>query len=311
MHYTLAGCIQYHIYILRYLCIIYFLLYVTEDTLVGNIMDYVRGNSPVNRTDNNDDVILLHMPVTMEELSQMNTLYPNNGNASFYYNSSRYEEWTNLTMNLDLSVLHKFQSNLRVSHKAFLGLLLIYSVFMLVGGAGNSVVLAAFVRNPSFRTARNIFLLNLAVADLLLCLLTMPLTLLEVVTQHWPLGGVACRAAGTLQAAAVFASTLTIVAIALDRYIVSTNVVLCVALDRYIVSTHVMLCVGLDRYIVSTHVVLCVALNRYIVSTHVMLCVGLDRYIVVCTVVETYSIQKGFKIELDIKTVFNVCHVIT
>ena len=44
---------------------------------------------------------------------------------------------------------------------------------------------AAVVRNPSMRTARNVFIVNLAVSDLMLCLITMPLTLVEILYQAW------------------------------------------------------------------------------------------------------------------------------
>ena len=136
-------------------------------------------------------------------------------------NMSEIEELMNLSMKLDISVMHRFQNNIRVSYVSLACLVLTYTVFMILGGVGNCLVVAAVIRNSSLRTARNLFPLNLALSDLLLCVLTMPLTLLEIVTQHWPLSASACKAAGTLQATAVFASTLSIVAIALDRYMVS------------------------------------------------------------------------------------------
>jgi len=48
----------------------------------------------------------------------------------------------------------------------------------------------------------------------------MPLTLIELLNDHWPLGDsvLSCKAAGGLQAVSVFVSTITITVIALDRY---------------------------------------------------------------------------------------------
>jgi len=48
----------------------------------------------------------------------------------------------------------------------------------------------------------------------------MPLTLIELLNDHWPLGDsvMSCKAAGGLQAVSVFVSTITITVIALDRY---------------------------------------------------------------------------------------------
>ena len=141
--------------------------------------------------------------------------------ANFSSNFSEIEHLANLSDRLDISVVDKFQKNIRISYTSLTSLLLTYAVFMLLGGVGNGLVIAAVIRNSTLRTARNMFLLNLALSDLLLCVLTMPLTILEIVTQHWPLSEVACKAAGTLQGSTVFASTLSIVAIALDRHMVS------------------------------------------------------------------------------------------
>ncbi len=41
------------------------------------------------------------------------------------------------------------------------------------------------VRNSAMRTARNVFIVNLAVSDLMLCLITMPLTLVEILYMTW------------------------------------------------------------------------------------------------------------------------------
>ena len=37
-------------------------------------------------------------------------------------------------------------------------------------------------------TARNIFIANLAISDLLLCLFTMPLAMMDIITKFWVLG---------------------------------------------------------------------------------------------------------------------------
>lgn len=66
-------------------------------------------------------------------------------------------------------------------------------------------------------------------ADLVLCLVTMPLTLVEILTKFWPLGkySVLCKMIGTLQATTIFVSTISITSIALDRYQVSVYMSTC------------------------------------------------------------------------------------
>ena len=63
-------------------------------------------------------------------------------------------------------------------------------------------------------------MINLSVSDLLLCLVTMPLTFMELVSFSWPLGNYPflCKLAGSMEGISVYCSTLTIASIAVDRY---------------------------------------------------------------------------------------------
>lgn len=137
-------------------------------------------------------------------------------NLSWLFNVS-----DNLNINIDL--INKFQRNRRVDDGAYYALIAMYSVLIVLGSTGNSMVVAAVIRQPAMRTARNVFIINLAISDLLLCLVTMPLTLVELLSQYWPLGNqpFLCKLVGTLQATSIFVSTISITAIALDRYQVS------------------------------------------------------------------------------------------
>lgn len=85
--------------------------------------------------------------------------------------------------------------------------------------------IVAVIRKPAMRTPRNLFIVNLAVSDLLLCTVVMPLTLIEIITKYFPFGNnvLICKIVGPLQATSIFVSTISITAIALDRYQVSVN----------------------------------------------------------------------------------------
>ncbi|KAF4528607.1 hypothetical protein B566_EDAN009211 [Ephemera danica] len=122
---------------------------------------------------------------------------------------------------LDPEILNKYAANRNVeSPVAFYGLIFAYVILIILGACGNGLVVCAVARKPAMRTARNLFIVNLAVSDMLLCLITMPLTLMEILTVYWPLGSqdFICKMLGTLQATSIFVSTISITAIALDRY---------------------------------------------------------------------------------------------
>ena len=125
-----------------------------------------------------------------------------------------------LNATIDQNILEEFSRNRVIEDPAFSILIFLYSILIILGATGNSLVVCAVARKPAMRTARNMFIVNLAVSDLLLCLITMPLTLMEILTKYWPLGRYPfmCKMLGTLQATSIFVSTISITAIALDRY---------------------------------------------------------------------------------------------
>ena len=66
-------------------------------------------------------------------------------------------------------------------HSATITVLLIiaYGIILIVGVVGNSLVVGVVLRSPRMRTVTNLFILNLAVADLLVILFCLPPTLLS------------------------------------------------------------------------------------------------------------------------------------
>ena len=141
------------------------------------------------------------------------------GNRSALDDNSSDEEL------LDLSVFLRFASNRRVNDTAYYSLICAYSLLIIMGAAGNLLVVYAVVRQPAMRTVRNVFIINLAVSDLLLCVVTMPLTLMEVLSNTWQLGNTPflCQMVGGMQAVSIFVSTMSIAAIAVDRYQLIVN----------------------------------------------------------------------------------------
>uniref|UniRef100_A0A8D2LYQ6 Neuropeptide FF receptor 2 n=1 Tax=Varanus komodoensis TaxID=61221 RepID=A0A8D2LYQ6_VARKO len=83
---------------------------------------------------------------------------------------------------------------------------------------GNGVVCFIILRNKHMRTVTNLFILNLAVSDLLVGIFCMPTTLLDSIISGWPFGNIVCKMNGMVQGISVSASVFTLVAIAVDRF---------------------------------------------------------------------------------------------
>ncbi|THD26089.1 G protein coupled receptor [Fasciola hepatica] len=119
-------------------------------------------------------------------------------------------------LQIELSRLHRH--NLLSLHELIL-LIAVYTAMIVFGSCGSLLVIYVVIRQPRIRTPRNLFIVNLALSDLILCLFTQPFNLLRTLYWHydWTLGQVMCKAVAMAQAANIFVSTISIIAIALDR----------------------------------------------------------------------------------------------
>ncbi|XP_010223131.1 PREDICTED: neuropeptide FF receptor 2 [Tinamus guttatus] len=93
-----------------------------------------------------------------------------------------------------------------------------YLLIFLLCMVGNSVVCFIILKSKHMRTVTNLFILNLAVSDLLVGIFCMPTTLLDNIIAGWPFGSMVCKMSGMVQGISVSASVFTLVAIAVDRF---------------------------------------------------------------------------------------------
>ncbi|XP_041839730.1 neuropeptide Y receptor type 2 [Melanotaenia boesemani] len=97
-------------------------------------------------------------------------------------------------------------------------LILAYSTIILFGVTGNSLVIYVVYKFKNLRTVTNFFIVNLAVADLLVNTLCLPFTLVYTLYDGWMFGQILCFMLPFAQGMAVHVSTITLNIIALDRH---------------------------------------------------------------------------------------------
>uniref|UniRef100_A0A8C9VZM0 Atypical chemokine receptor 4b n=1 Tax=Scleropages formosus TaxID=113540 RepID=A0A8C9VZM0_SCLFO len=93
----------------------------------------------------------------------------------------------------------------------------IYALALVVGLAGNSLVVAVYVHYKKLRTMTDVHILNLAAADLLL-LLTLPFWAADAV-HGWELGEAMCKLTSAMYAINFGCGMLFLACISVDRYL--------------------------------------------------------------------------------------------
>ncbi|XP_010287027.1 PREDICTED: neuropeptide FF receptor 1 [Phaethon lepturus] len=96
--------------------------------------------------------------------------------------------------------------------------ILAYTFIFLMCMIGNILVCVIVVKNRQMRTVTNMFILNLAISDLLVGIFCMPTTLVDNLITGWPFDNTMCKMSGLVQGMSVSASVFTLVAIAVERF---------------------------------------------------------------------------------------------
>lgn len=95
-----------------------------------------------------------------------------------------------------------------------------YLTIFMLGVFGNCLVCHVVFRNKHMQNVTNYFITNLALADILLCVLAVPFTPLYTFMGEWMFGRLLCHVVPMAQGTSVYVSTLTLMSIAIDRFFV-------------------------------------------------------------------------------------------
>ncbi|CAB3250765.1 unnamed protein product [Arctia plantaginis] len=96
---------------------------------------------------------------------------------------------------------------------------MIFAIMLLLAVVGNTLVIWIVLAHRRMRTVTNCFLVNLAMADLLMATLNGAPNFIFLVTADWPFGAITCTASNFTANLTVSAGVFTLVAITVDRYV--------------------------------------------------------------------------------------------
>lgn len=94
----------------------------------------------------------------------------------------------------------------------------IYSTLIISGVFSNFLISGIIITSTRICSPRYPYVINLNVADLILCLFCIPFTMVTLIRRRWILGEVLCKLVPFVQGSTVFLSSATVTVIALDRH---------------------------------------------------------------------------------------------
>ena len=94
-----------------------------------------------------------------------------------------------------------------------------YATVIILGALLNILVVATVIKTKQLWTTTNIFIANLATADIFVCIFDLPLSLYQAFTSNWIFGRALCHTIHMTFGVVVYTSTWTLTMIAVDRFI--------------------------------------------------------------------------------------------
>ncbi|XP_040196093.1 probable G-protein coupled receptor 83 [Rana temporaria] len=181
-------------------------------------MLFIRGQSWSDMVSHLLWLILLgfsSMPTPSESLNFNNSLKASiqlaNSSSLFSWNNYSLADWQNFIENRRYGT-----ESQNPMVKALL--IVAYSFIIVFSLFGNVLVCHVVIKNKRMHSATSLFIVNLAVADILITLLNTPFTLARFVNSTWMFGKGMCHVSRFAQYCSLHVSALTLTAIAVDRH---------------------------------------------------------------------------------------------
>lgn len=134
-------------------------------------------------------------------------------------------------------------------------LTVVYSVIDVVGLIGNSLVIYVVLRFAKMKTVTNVYLVNLAIADLIF-LLGIPFVIVGAQLSTWPFGNATCKLYMTTATVSQFTSSISLIVMSFDRYMVFCQPLLSLRRRTRTLAAGICTCVWTTSFIMTLPVIL-------------------------------------------------------
>uniref|UniRef100_G3VAQ8 C-C motif chemokine receptor 1 n=2 Tax=Sarcophilus harrisii TaxID=9305 RepID=G3VAQ8_SARHA len=140
---------------------------------------------------------------------------------------------TTLEFNYDYAASPCYKHDIKNLTAKFVPFL--YLMVFIIGLLGNSTVVLILTKYKRLKTMTNIYLLNLAISDLLF-LITLPFWIHYDLQKHWVLGDAMCKLLSGLYYVGLYSEIFFIVLLTIDRYLAIVHAVFAIRIRKVVPS---------------------------------------------------------------------------
>nr|XP_036216502.1 RYamide receptor isoform X1 [Bactrocera oleae] len=169
------------------------------------------------RTETQLTIVLTTTPASADGFTTMNTL-----SAATTLSASTMSTTVSMHRGGSVDVRYEVEHKDDLINDPYVQIVfcIIYTTVFVLGIFGNALVCYVVLRNRAMHSVTNYFITNLAISDILLCVLAVPFTPLYTFMGRWIFGAAMCHMVSYAQGCSIYLSTFTLTAIAVDRVFV-------------------------------------------------------------------------------------------
>ncbi|CAO2623631.1 G-protein coupled receptor 83 [Lemmus lemmus] len=140
-------------------------------------------------------------PIEDQNCSDTN-LNATNSTSEWEWPSESFRKWLGNNVNIIAKIVLSFA----------------YVIIIMISLFGNYLVCQVFLKHKEIKKSTGLLIFNLAVSDILIILLNSPFAMTRFLTGQWVFGRVVCHVSRFAQYCSLHVSTLTLMAVAMDRH---------------------------------------------------------------------------------------------
>ncbi|KAK3612587.1 hypothetical protein CHS0354_042089 [Potamilus streckersoni] len=106
-----------------------------------------------------------------------------------------------------------------ITEPSFIPMVVVYSLAFLVGTVGNLIVICTILKDYKQRTNTTMFLVSLAVSDILFLSVCVPYETTRHFTVEWNLGNIFCKFSGFIEMMTALLTVLNLSVVSVERYV--------------------------------------------------------------------------------------------
>ena len=163
-------------------------------------------------------IIIIQTMKISGELNLSTMPYSNIASTAQYHDISNVSCTTNTMSNITSSLpAHGLPDEMKFSERNIITIFL-YGIFFVVAASGNLTVFITLFRNRGTKARVNLYIMHLAIADLIVTFFMMPMEIGWHATVDWRGSGALCRILMFFRVFGLYLSSFVLVVISLDRY---------------------------------------------------------------------------------------------